>query len=511
VTLIDSPNLAGLGRIVRERRAVLRLTQTQLAERLGWVQERISLLENGKYGMPSLQALIRLTEALEMPFADLLEAAGYSGIGASLPSEVQRTTEFTSRYALQRLLAIQAQTLKGALDEASDLLVQTMGADKIDAFIYEQSSESLVALGTSNTPMGRRQHELGLNREPLANGGRVVQVFQTGRSFYTPQADADPEMTRGVVHVLGVRSFLAVPLRPTDAITGVLCAESAQPNRFSRDERDFFEAATRWVAMVARRAELTETLTRVAAEDARRLAAEELVTLLAHDLGNALTPVKGRLDMMNRRYEREERQRDLEDVRELGRGLGRVQAMVRGLLDVARIDQGIFAISPQPVDLVSLVEDAANAFRPIHPTIVLRLPDELPIHADPSKVTQVLENLITNAIKHSPDSGDITIAAGTETRDDGTWAVVSVHDDGPGVAPEIMPTLFTRFASSGDSSGLGLGLYLARSIAEAHGGTLTVESAPGKGASFWLSLPVLPRRHHGSEGDGNRSFLSPTS
>ena len=70
-----------------------------------------------------------------------------------------------------------------------------------------------------------------------------------------------------------------------------------------------------------------------------------------------------------------------------------------------------------------------------------------------------------------------------------TWAVITVQDTGPGIAPDLLPRLFTRFTSGGGNKGLGLGLYLARGIAVAHGGTLTVDSTPGKGASFRLELP----------------------
>jgi len=115
------------------------------------------------------------------------------------------------------------------------------------------------------------------------------------------------------------------------------------------------------------------------------------------------------------------------------------------------------------------------------------------VQADPDRITQALEYLILNAISHTPDGLPIVIGAGTEERDDGTWAVVSVHDEGSGITRELMPRLFTRFAAGPKSEGLGLGLYLARSIAEAHGGTLTVDSAPGKGSSFWLSLPHASR------------------
>jgi transcriptional regulator with XRE-family HTH domain len=96
----DQPDLHGLGTFIRERRASLHLTQTQLAERLGWTQERISVLENAKYGVPSLQALIRLAEALEVPLDALIEAAGYARMRRSLSAPGAATTDFTVWYTL---------------------------------------------------------------------------------------------------------------------------------------------------------------------------------------------------------------------------------------------------------------------------------------------------------------------------------------------------------------------------------------------------------------------------
>ncbi len=119
------------------------------------------------------------------------------------------------------------------------------------------------------------------------------------------------------------------------------------------------------------------------------------------------------------------------------------------------------------------------------------MPDELRVEADPRRIRQLVENLVANALRHSPKEEQVEVELRSEKRDDGEWATIEVMDQGPGIVPELMPRLFTRFSSGPDSSGLGLGLYLARGIAEAHGGTLTVTSTPGQGTSFCLSLPVL--------------------
>lgn len=489
-TLMDNDlRLDDLGRYIRERRAELGLTQVQLAARVGWTQERVSLLENARYGMPSVPSLIRLAQGLEVPLNDLIVAAGHAEMAATLPSEGEAAS-VTLLYALQQLLAIDALTLTEVLDTSSDLLAEAMGADKVDAFVREPETDTLVAVGTSDTPIGRRQHELGLHREPIANGGRTVEVFQTGKAFYSPQADQDPNMVRGVVEGLGIRSYLAVPLWTEDRVFGVLTAACTQPNRFSEDERHFFEAVARWVAMIALRAELRESLTRRAVEDGRRLVAEEMITLLAHDFGNALMPISGRLELLRRRFVRENRSSDVEDVCEVSRAITRLQRMVTELLDVSRIDNGIFALSCARVDLVRLVQEAVSDARLRRQTVETRLPDSVWMQADALRISQILQNLLDNAVAHTDDDVPIRVDIKVESRSEEQWVILEVADDGPGIPADQVEGLFSRFTSGSHSSGLGIGLYLARQIAQAHGGTLLVETGPGRGTCFRLSLPV---------------------
>src|SRR5687768_2067314 len=130
---------------------------------------------------------------------------------------------------LARLLAIASPELRPALDQVSDLVAEALGADKVDVFLYEAASDSLVALGTSRTPLGRKQHELGLDRFPLANGGPIAAVYHSGEPYLTGRADLDPDQPRGVVEGLGVRSQVDVPLDVGGVRRGVLAAASAAP------------------------------------------------------------------------------------------------------------------------------------------------------------------------------------------------------------------------------------------------------------------------------------------
>jgi signal transduction histidine kinase len=112
--------------------------------------------------------------------------------------------------------------------------------------------------------------------------------------------------------------------------------------------------------------------------------------------------------------------------------------------------------------------------------------DELVVSADSSRLRQVFENLLSNALKVQPENEPVIIELTTSD----SWAVVSFVDRGPGLSPDVIPRLFQRFAAGPGSIGLGLGLFLAHGITVAHGGALEVDSRPGHGARFMVRLPL---------------------
>ena len=212
---------------------------------------------------------------------------------------------------LEGLLAIPATAARSALNQASDLVAATLSADKVDIFVNDPAVDTLVALGTSDTPMGRCQVALGLNRLSLSNGGRAAEVFHRGVPYRSAHVDADPEELRGIKHALGVRSALMAPLQVDGVRRGVLQVDSAEPERFSPDDLAFLQAVAQWVGLVLHRAELVERVAQEAAEQARRGAADELVTILAHDLRGPLTPLRGHAEMIHMRAQREGHQANL--------------------------------------------------------------------------------------------------------------------------------------------------------------------------------------------------------
>jgi signal transduction histidine kinase len=180
------------------------------------------------------------------------------------------------------------------------------------------------------------------------------------------------------------------------------------------------------------------------------------------------------------------------DVEAARRTVSRLEALVNDLLDVARIDEGVFQFNPELIDMRALIVEVARLLdTPRHPIrLELQDADRLLIPADPARLRQCLENLVSNATQHSPAAAPISVflRTGRGARQE-PRVLVEVVDEGPGIAPEFLPHVFERFTTR-ERGGLGLGLYIAKRIAEVHGGELSVQSQPGKGARFTLSLPA---------------------
>jgi DNA-binding CsgD family transcriptional regulator len=180
---------------------------------------------------------------------------------------------------LQRLLSIQAPELRPALTEASNLVGEALTAEKVDIFLCEPETRSLVAMGTSETELGKRQYALGMHRQPLANGGPAAGVFHTGEPYLTGQADEDPGQLQGMVVGLGVRSEIDVPLVAAGERRGVVQVVCTRPNAFTERDVRFLTAVAHWIGIVTHRSEYVEQAIQSAREAGRLDAAAEVARL----------------------------------------------------------------------------------------------------------------------------------------------------------------------------------------------------------------------------------------
>ena len=237
-----------------------------------------------------------------------------------------------------------------------------------------------------------------------------MEAFRAGAAYRTGRADADPGELVGITRGLGVRSTLAAPLAVGGERRGLLAAASAAPERFTADDLRFLEAAARWVGAVAHRAELTERLAAEVAAAARRAVADELLAVVAHDLNNLLAPLKGRLDLLRRRAGRLAPEQVAVHAEAAAAAVERLRRFVGTLLDAERLERGAFAVAPQPVDLAALARETAAAAAPGRGAVRVQAPPELLALADPERVRQALENLLGNALRHSPPGAEVLVA-----------------------------------------------------------------------------------------------------
>lgn len=230
------------------------------------------------------------------------------------------------------------------------------------------------------------------------------------------------------------------------------------------------------------------------AEARRRADAEQaaLLSTVAHELRSPLTSVKGFSSTLLKRWElfTDDQKRLMLETIEAD--ADRVTRLITELLDVSRLDTGQLRVHALPVDLVGTIDRhverfvAAGARRDVLTVDVH--PDARVVWADPDRLDQILTNLIDNALKH----GDGQVIVATQPGDEGRGAVdVVVSDDGPGIPPEKRDIVFSRFWQGGSRGSTGLGLYVVRGIAEAHGGRAVAEAGPN-GARLRVSLPGEP-------------------
>ena len=172
----------------------------------------------------------------------------------------------------------------------------------------------------------------------------------------------------------------------------------------------------------------------------------------------------------------------------------RLLDIVDEILDISRIQAGNLAVQAGPAEAAALLEHAAAGVQASARAAGVDLGTEAPaglrVLADPERIDIVLANLLVNAIRHSPDQARVTASAVRQ----GRWARFEVRDAGPGIDPQYADRLFERFfqVPGGRRGGVGLGLYIAREIVRAHGGEIGLDSAPGRGSTFWFTLPCAP-------------------
>ncbi len=306
------------------------------------------------------------------------------------------------------------------------------------------------------------------------------------------EAMAQGEEHAQALRALEIESFMAVPLLVRGELLGALLFVSSTPGR-RYGPRD-----VRLAADVAHRASLAFDAARLyrAARQAIH-ARDEVLGIVAHDLRNPLSAIQLTAKVLARRRRGEASEEERADVEIILRASERANRMIQDLLDVARIEAGVFSVERVRVSARRLLAEVVEVQRPAAASSSIELAlaegsDLLDVWADPHRLMQVLENLIGNAFKFTPRGGRVVVGVAAR----GDEIVFRVTDTGPGIAAEQLPHVFDRFWQSArsDRRGAGLGLAICKAIVEAHGGRIRAES-DGGGSTFSFDIPRTATRH----------------
>ncbi len=354
-------------------------------------------------------------------------------------------------------------------------------------------NNAMQGLSSFETVEGLGDYRVRLLTMPVMQSGRMINMIQVGMSLKS----IDQTNLRFLLIMAGVLPLGLVlaasggwllahrALKPVDRMTAAACRISAEHLSQRVDETGTGDELDNLAKT------LNQMLTRLDAAftQIRRFSADA-----SHELQTPLTILKGELEVALRSARRPEEYRaTMESALE---EVDRIAHLVEGLLLLARAEAGVLRMDRQEVDLEQVIEEVYIRLKPLADShgIELRLGEIEPlrIQGDRERLQRMTSNLVDNAIKYTGPQGRVTLGLQHDSR----WASILVSDTGSGIPIEEQKNIFQAFYRTAEARslaerGTGLGLSIAQSIAAAHGGTIQVESAPGQGSSFRVSIPIV--------------------
>jgi PAS domain S-box-containing protein len=380
------------------------------------------------------------------------------------------------------------------LSEILQLVVQTAremtGSDLAHIALRDPRTEGMVfRYWAGDRVRGEQPYEVTPGR------GIGGQVLLTGRPFRTDDYVGDPRISRDyheVIRAEGIVASMAVPIRIGERVEGLLFVDNRARRPFTdRDEAVLTNLADH-AAVAIRNVQLLRRAEEARGEaEAASLAKDTFLAMLGHELRNPLGAIANALRVLERVGKQEERVVRLRSI--ISRQTHHLARLVDDLLDVTRLRTGKIQLQRQPVDLRGVAEHGLASLHEAGKTAghTMALTGEAVwVDGDPTRLEQVVWNLLDNAVKYTPPGGRIDVVVERE----GDEAVLRVRDSGTGIAADVLPRIFDLFVQAHASldrtqGGLGLGLSLVRRLVELHGGRVEASSdGPGRGSEFVIRL-----------------------
>lgn len=419
---------------------------------------------------------------------------GASKIARDISEKIQR--EQTIQFHAQKLETLHAigRVISEKLDTPS--LIQTvidstthLAMANVGICFYRMSDEhgqsklsSAVAL-----PNESREHCRDINLED----GMIQALFVGEDSRKIADVAESPHVATlfdcwNKTKNTPIKHCLAIPIRSSDRmLIGAMFFGYAQSDAFDAADEDIIHSIASLVAVTLENARLLEEV------NALNLRKNEFIALASHELKTPLTTTKGYLQILER-FEIDHVGRRF--LTKALKQLERINALISELLDISKIEAGKLSFHFETFDLSEMILDVVETFHfssQTHTIFVNNIHGDYVVRADKQRMEQVVINLLTNAIKYSPNANNVHVQFECTDQE----VSVQVIDEGMGMSREQQEKVFTRFyqvEGTSKMTGLGLGLYLSKEIVTRHGGHIGVTSELGKGATFYFSLPREP-------------------
>ena len=416
-----------------------------------------------------------------------------SGAGGLRPlvDELERRAERLA--ALERAAALVTSSLEIA--EVTERLVvsarELLRMDQARLWVADPDGEYL-ALGASAPRSGSGQPP-SATRLPIV-GSLIGLVFSSGDVFHTADVLTHP-MLRNIAYVreAGFHGCIAIPLRLRGAPYAALALFSRERREFSADEIELLRSLGNHAVIALEHARLFGEASRAQALQELQELKGEFLSAISHELAAPLTAIVGFAHVLR------EMEPSQEEVRRIGGVIGEnaqaLSRMIEDLLELSRLETGRFSLRLDQTDLADLARAVVASYvvqADRHRIVFEAEADLAPVPADPDRIRQVLANLVSNAVRYSPQGGTITVTL----RHDKDAHVVEVVDEGIGINSEDLAHVFEPFYRARTEAahhvrGAGLGLAIVKELVEAHGGGVWVESEPGRGSRFGFALPLV--------------------
>ena len=324
----------------------------------------------------------------------------------------------------------------------------------------------------------------GLNS--LLEKGQPELISVVTPEIVAPSAQENPAMPP-IIEALGLTSYMGTPLIARERVIGAITFSSVQPERhYTQEDLAFAQELARRIALTLDNARLYQE-----AQKAISLR-DDFISIASHELRTPVTSLKLYVQVLQKQLAGPGDENVVYSLTKMDAQLNKLTLLIKDLLNVSRIELGRLDYQEDLFDLNEVVKETVEQIQPTTRKHGIRIEGQInqPTWGDKDRIGQVLTNLLTNAIKYSPQADTIIVQV-TSTRD---AAMVSVQDFGIGIEQEHIHAIFERFYRVTDPDektypGLGIGLYISYEIIKRHGGTLSVESKKGHGSVFSFTLP----------------------